>query len=57
MLFVDLLTRPGHQGEALREPRVCQHLRISIILLLRQHVFNGCDLLLANEFFYHIVIT
>ena len=22
MLFVDLLTRPGHQGEALREPRL-----------------------------------
>ena len=41
MLFVDLLTRPGHQGEALREPRVRQHLRISIILLLRQHVFHS----------------
>ena len=41
MLFVDLLTRPGHQGEALREPRVRQHLRVSIILLLRQHVFHS----------------
>ena len=38
MLFVDLLTRPGHQGEALREPRLRHRLRISIILLLRQHV-------------------
>ena len=37
MLFVDLLTGPGHQGEALREPRLHHHLRISIILLLRQH--------------------
>ena len=37
MLFVVLLTRPGHQGEALREPRVRQHLRISIILLLRRN--------------------
>ena len=41
MLFVDLLTRPGHQGEALREPRLRNHLRISIILLLRQHVFHS----------------
>ena len=40
MLFVDLLTRPGHQGEALREPRLRHRLRISIILLLRQHVFH-----------------
>ena len=37
MLFVVLLTRPRHQGEALREPRVRQHLRISIILLLRRN--------------------
>ena len=42
MLFVDLLTRPGHQGEALREPRLRHRLRISIILLLRQHVFHSC---------------
>ena len=41
MLFVDLLTRPGHQGEALREPRLRQHLLISKILLLRQHVFHS----------------
>ena len=41
MLFVDLLTRPGHQREALREPRLRHHLRISIILLLRQHVFHS----------------
>ena len=41
MLFVDLLTRPGHQGEALREPRLRHHLRISIILLLRHHVFHS----------------
>ena len=37
MLFVDLLARPGHQGEVLREPRLCHHLRISTILLHRQH--------------------
>ena len=37
MLFVDLLTRPGHQGEALREPRLRNQLWISKILLLRQH--------------------
>ena len=37
MLFVDLLTRPWYQGEALRDPRLRHHLRISIILLLRQH--------------------
>ena len=42
MLFVDLLTRPGHQGEALREPRLRHRLRISIDLLLRQHVFHSC---------------
>ena len=41
MLFVDLLIRPGHQGEALREPRFRHHLRISIILLLPQHVFHS----------------
>ena len=41
MLFVDLLTRPGHQGEALREPRLRHHHRISIILLLRQHMFHS----------------
>ena len=41
MLFVDLLTRPGHQSEALREPRLRHHLRISIILLFRQHVFHS----------------
>ena len=41
MLFVDLLTRPGDQGEALREPRLRHHLRVSIILLLRQHVFHS----------------
>ena len=41
MLFVDLLTRPGHQGEALREPHLHHRLRISIILLLRQHVFDS----------------
>ena len=41
MLFVDLLTRPGHQGKALREPRLRHRLRISIILLLRQHVFHS----------------
>ena len=44
MLFVDLLIRPGHQGEALREPRFRHHLRISIILLLPQldfvHLFR-----------------
>ena len=33
VLFVDLLTRPRHQGEALREPRLRQHLRVSIILV------------------------
>ena len=42
MLFVDLLTRPGHQGKASREPRLRHRLRISIILLLRQHVFHSC---------------
>ena len=42
MLFVDLLTRPGHQGEALRNPRLRHRIRISIILLLRQHVFHSC---------------
>ena len=41
MLFVDLLTRPGQQGEALREPRLRHRLRISIILLLRQNVFHS----------------
>ena len=41
MLFVDLLTRPRHQGEALREPRLRHHLRISIILLPHQHVFHS----------------
>ena len=42
MLFVDLLTRPGHQGEVLRDPRLRHRLRISITLLLRQHVFHSC---------------
>ena len=41
MLFVDLLTRPGHQCEALREPRLRHRLRISKIFLLRQYVFHS----------------
>ena len=49
MLFVDLLTRPRHQGEALREPRLRHSLQVSIILLLRQHVFHSC----CSMHFYH----
>ena len=41
MLFVDLLIRPGHEDEALRDPRSSHHHRISIILLLLQHVFHS----------------
>ena len=41
MLFVDLLTRPWYQDEALLEPRLRHHLRISIILLLHQHGPNA----------------
>ena len=45
----DLLTRSGHQGEALREPRLRSRLRISIILPLPQHVFHSC----CSMHFYH----
>ena len=48
MLFVDRLTRPWYQGEALREPRLRHHLRISIILLLRQHGQMPRAILLAS---------
>ena len=57
MLFVDLLTRPGHQGEALREPRLRHRLRISIILLLRQHVFHSWPLMGGWGYPYHQVGT
>ena len=42
VFFFDLLLRPGNQSEALREPHLHHRLRISIILLLRQHVFHSC---------------